>query len=167
MLGLVRHLSARRREPATRGAIVLGLAPAGAGQPRWWTSDGSFVPLRFLPRLAELAASVAGAGTELGGRPHRGRGYSPGYPARLRGHPAITIGALDSAGLAPRSHLPSDTATHLDAATADGLLTLALTLVDAIDAELPTDRDAAPPSRASARQADRPSGPDRAPGPVQ
>ncbi|MEO9024206.1 MAG: hypothetical protein ABI339_04290 [Solirubrobacteraceae bacterium] len=145
MLGLSHHLGARRRELDAGRAIVLGLGPAGAGRPRWWTSDGPLIPLRFLPRLAQLAAEAdeaahgppADAKSEPTARPHRGRGVSPAYPARLRSRPAITIGALDAAGIAPHSHLPTDTAENLDRIAADRLLELALTLVDAIDADLP------------------------------
>jgi hypothetical protein len=147
MLGLSHHLRARRRELDAGRAIVLGLGPAGAGRPRRWTSDGPLIPLRFLPRLVRLAADAAdgpsaGRKPEPTARAHRGRGVSPAYPARLRSRPAITLGALDEAGLAPRSHLPTDTAANLDPVAADLLLELALTLVDAIDADLPGNQPA-------------------------
>jgi hypothetical protein len=147
MLGLSHHLGSRRRELDAGRAIVLGLGPAGAGRPRWWTSDGPLVPLRFLRRLAQLAAETAngppaGPKSEPTARPYRGRGVSPAYPARLRSRPAITIGALDEAGLAPRSRLPTDTVENLDPIAADRLLELGLTLVDAIDADLPGNQPA-------------------------
>lgn len=162
MLGLVRHLRSRRGQLGAGNTIVLGLAPSGAGTARWWTSDGPLVPLRFLPRLAQLAESVASADIEPAPQPHRGRGCSAAYPARLRGRPAITLGALDGTGLAPRSHLSADTAASLDPTTLDRLLTLALTLVDAIGADLPPTPDSPAPRAPSLRAA-----PDRAPGPAQ
>jgi hypothetical protein len=66
--------------------------------------------------------------------------------------PAITIGCLDSDGLAPRSHQAGDVQDRLDRGSIDRLLELALTLVDAIDADLrpshrqaPTSHHQAPP----------------------
>ena len=137
MLGLRRHLRDHRHELDAGTVIVLGLAASGAGDPRWWRSDGPLIALRFLPRLAQLAEQVSRAIPEAGGTPHRGRGTSPAYPARLRSLPALTIGALDEVCLAPHSHRPADSAEKVDRATTDRMLQLALTLVDAIDADLP------------------------------
>lgn len=138
MVGLRHHLRSRRGELRPADTIVLGIAAAGAGRPRWWISDGPFVPLRYAPRLRGLAATAArptatGAPAAV---PHRGRGTSPALPARTRGLPALTIGCLDGRGLAPRSHQAGDTPANLDAAAPDALLHYALTLVDAIDADL-------------------------------
>ncbi|HEX8977388.1 MAG TPA: M28 family peptidase [Solirubrobacteraceae bacterium] len=145
MLGLARHLRGRRHELRASNVIVLGLAACGAGHPFWWSSDGPLIPQRFTPRLVQLAAQVSAQAPEITARPHRGRGSSPAYPARRRGRPAITLGALTGPGLVPRSHLPSDTPDQLDTATADRLLALALMLTDAIDASLAgTQRVAAP-----------------------
>ena len=141
MVGLRRHLRARRRELRPGATIVLGIAAAGGGRPTWWASDGSLVPLRFAPRLRALAARTASAP-----RPHRGRGTSPALPARIRRLPALTIGCLDGRGLAPRSHRRSDTAAALDQTALDAVLQYALTLIDAIDADLA--RTAAPPAPA-------------------
>jgi hypothetical protein len=133
MIGLRRYLRARRHELDAASVIVIGLAASGGGHPTWWRSDGPLLPLRFLPRLTQLAEGVT-AGVSAA---HRGRGSSPAYPARVRGLPALTIGALDGLGLCPRSHLPVDTAPQVDPAVTDRMLELALTLVDAIDAAVP------------------------------
>jgi len=100
------------------------------------SSDGPLIPLRHLRRLSDLAQGAIGPGTELRAAPYRGRGVSPAFPARFAGLPAITIGCLERGGLVPRSHEPSDVAEALDRASVDGLVELALTLVDAIDADL-------------------------------
>jgi hypothetical protein len=112
-------------------------------------------PLRYSARLRELAAQAAhtarGAEGAATARPHRGRGTSPALPARAHGLPALTIGCLDGHGLAPRSHQAGDTAAALDPAALDALLQYALTLVDAIDADLArasTGRAAAAPAAA-------------------
>ena len=131
MMGLRRHLRSRLGELRTRNTIVLGIAAAGSGRPRWWVSDGPLVPLRYPGRLRGLAAQAGRAA-----RPHRGHGTSPALPARARRIPALTIGCLDARGLAPRSHQAGDTPAALDATAPDVLLQFALTLVDAIDADL-------------------------------
>ncbi len=54
-IGLRRHLSMRRRSHATSGPdrrraaemIVLAVAASDGGTPRWWHSDGAFLPLRY------------------------------------------------------------------------------------------------------------------------
>jgi Peptidase family M28 len=134
MLGLTHHLRAHRVRAAD--TIVLGLAACGGGSPRYWTSDGPALPLRFAPRLAEMA-QTAGAAHDAQLSAHRGRGASPAYPARRTRLPAITIGCLDGLGLPPRSHLPEDLPAAIDGGATDRLLGLALTLIDAIDAALP------------------------------
>jgi len=131
MIGLRRHLRSRRGELRPADAIVLGIAAAGSGQPRWWVSDGALIPLRYLARLRHLAARIDGAA-----RPHRGRGTSPALPARTRGLPALTIGCRDHLGLAPRSHQSRDRPDAVDERALDTLLQFALTLVDAIDADV-------------------------------
>ncbi|HEY1714391.1 MAG TPA: M28 family peptidase [Solirubrobacteraceae bacterium] len=147
MVGLRRHLRARRGELRPADTIVLGIAAGGAGRPTWWTSDGSLVPLRYTARLRGLAARTAGKRT-----PHRGRGTAPALPARARRLPALTIGCLDAGGLSPRSHQAGDTPAALDPASADALLQFALTLVDAVDADLARTASpvapAPPPARA-------------------
>jgi Peptidase family M28 len=136
MLGLHRHLRARRPELGADTAVVLGIAPCGAGQPRWWVSDGALIPLRYDRRLTALCAGVADTESHLGAAPHRGRGIAPALPARVQGLPAIAIGCLDARGLVPRGHQPGDTADQLDPTATDLTLELALALVDAIDAGL-------------------------------
>jgi Peptidase family M28 len=127
MIGLRRYLRRHRSEPTSRETIVLGIAAAGGGTPRWWSSDGSLIPLRFAPRLRGLATAQVQA------KPHRGRGVSPAFPARSAGLAALTIGCLDGDGLAPRSHQPADTPEAIEAGSTDRLLELALTLIDAIN----------------------------------
>jgi Peptidase family M28 len=136
MIGLARHLRARRGELTRGTAVVLGIGACGAGEPAWWTADGPLIPLRFLRRLGDIAQRATGAGTEIGATAHRGRGTTPAFPARLAGLPAITIGNLDRGGLSPRSHQRGDIPEALDRGAIDRLLTLALTLIDAIDADL-------------------------------
>jgi hypothetical protein len=135
-IGLRKHLRGRRRQLKPSTAVVLGIAPAGAGTPRFYLSDGALVPVGYLPRLRALAAKVATEEVHLGAAPHRNRGTSPALAARARGIPAITIGALDERGLVPRSHQPTDAADRVDDAALDATLTFALALSDAIDAEL-------------------------------
>jgi hypothetical protein len=153
MLGLRRHLRARRRELDRRSTIVLGIGPVAAGRPCWWTGDGPLIPLRFHPRLRELAQQLADPPIGLDARPHRGRGTSPALPARVAGIPAITIGSLDARGLAARSHTAQDTADNLDPAALDELLQFALILVDAIDADLVRQAAANPPTAPAAAPA--------------
>jgi hypothetical protein len=150
MMGLARYLRARRRKRAAANTIVIGVGACGAGDPCWWTSDGALLPLRFAPRLAGIVAAAVGPGTGLAARPHRGRGVSPAFAARLAGLPAITVGNLDERGLVPRSHLPSDLTGALADGAIDRMLELVLTVVDAIDADL---EGAASGSAASSRTA--------------
>jgi hypothetical protein len=132
-IGLRRYL--RRRRRTATNTIVLGIAPCGAGHPRWWVSDGALVPLRYHSRLRALSARVAAAEPGLLATPWRGRGETPALRARMAGLPALAIGCLDEAGLVPRSHTKQDTVALLDQAALDSALELALMLVDAIDAE--------------------------------
>jgi hypothetical protein len=145
MIGLRRHLRGRRQDRRPANTVVLGIAACGAGRPCWWVSDGAMVPLRYLARLRDLAARTGGPATPLQAIPHFGRGTGPALPARTAGIPALTIGAVDGRGLAPRSQQASDTAPALDPAALDRVLEFALTLVDAIDADLtrPTGRSGA------------------------
>jgi hypothetical protein len=131
-LGLRRYLRTRRRELRHQGAIVLGMAACGAGQPSWWVSDGRLVPLRYARRLRAMCA-------QTGATPHRGRGATPALPARAAGLPAIAIGCLDDRGLAPRSHQRTDIPSEIEPAALDRALELGLTLAKAIDASLRTE----------------------------
>jgi hypothetical protein len=143
-IGLRRYLRARRRELTPRTSIVLGVAPCGSGGPRWWVSDGSLVPLRYFARLRELCERVARDDPGLEARPHKARGTSPAFPARLARRPAITFGCLDDRGLAPRSHQRQDTPDAVDEQALGRAVEFGLLLIDAIDAFLATDRAATP-----------------------
>jgi hypothetical protein len=135
-IGLRRYLRARRRELTPTNTIVLGVGPSGRGSPRWWSSDGSLIPLAYFRKLSELATTVASGEPSLEARSHRGRGTTPAFPARLARLPAITIGCLDDLGLAPGSHQRSDTPETVDDQALDSAVELGLLLVDAIDAFL-------------------------------
>ncbi len=155
-IGLRHHLRAHRRRLRAGPTAVLGIAACGAGEPRWWLSDGPLWPVRYharLRRLAQRAAALTAAAPTAtarrdpgGQRPvgptgHRGRGSAPALPARLAGLPALSLGCLDERGLAPRSHEASDVPAALEPGAPDRLLEFALTLVDALDAELATAVD--------------------------
>jgi Peptidase family M28 len=130
-IGLKRHLRRHRRELTRANTIVLGIAPCGSGHLRYWRSDGRLIPLGYARPLRQLAANQRTA------RAHRGRGQTPALSARSRGLPAIAIGRLeDAAGLAPRSHQPTDTASTIDEAALNNTLEYALLLIDEIDAWL-------------------------------
>jgi hypothetical protein len=167
MIGLTKHLRARRRELKPGNAVVLGIAACGAGRPCWWLSDGPLIPLRYLRRLRELAATVGQETQLVESAPadstmesaladftdspgsvlsHCGRGVGPALPARSAGLPALTIGCLDVRGLAARSHQARDVADAMDPGAMDAMLEFALTLVDAIDASLAGERRAAEPA---------------------
>jgi hypothetical protein len=132
-LGLTRHLRARRKTHTRTNTVVLGLAAAGGGEPRWWVSDGTLVPLRYFAALRELCERVAREESYLEAKPHRDRGAGPAFPARSMALPAITIGCRDRDGLAPRSHTQADTAERVDEAALDELVSYGLLVVDAID----------------------------------
>jgi Peptidase family M28 len=135
MLGLRHHLRAHRAALRSGPVAVIGIAACGGGRPRWWSSDGALWPLRYHPRLRALAARATGELTSETSPGHRGRGTGPALPARLAGLPALTLGALDARGLAPRSHRPGDVLAQLDPTAMDGVLELALTVVDGLDSE--------------------------------
>jgi hypothetical protein len=104
------------------------------------------LPLRYSQRFRQLCANVARESHAL---PHRGRGATPAFPARLARVPAIALGCLDQRGLAPRSHRPDDVPEALDPAALDGALEFALILVDAVDSFLAqgaAEAEAAPPA---------------------
>jgi hypothetical protein len=148
-LGRWRGRRPGRRELDRTNAAVLAFAPCGAGSLRWWTSDGSFLPLRYSRRLRQLCAQVSEHG-DAG--PHRGRGTTPAFNARAAGIPAIALGCLDARGVVPRSHRPDDTAALIDAAALDATVEFALILVDALDSFLAETAPAEPPrAQASAR----------------
>jgi hypothetical protein len=116
-IGLTKYLRAHKREVRRDNAVVLGIAPCGAGEPRYWRSDGRLIPIPYARRLRELA----------GAQPHRGRGGTPALPAAIKGVPAIAIGAFNREGLAPRSPDP------VGPEAIKSVLQVGLALIDAID----------------------------------
>lgn len=115
----------RERLDRTR-VVVLELGPCGGGAPAYAATH------------PQLRAACERAAETLGGGSRRTplRGSSAAAAARGRRLPAAWIGALDAAGIAPRSRQPSDTLEHLEPASADAVLDFALACVDALDAEL-------------------------------
>jgi hypothetical protein len=140
--GLRSYLRARRKSVNATNTVVLGIAPTGAGELRWWFSDGSLVPVRYFAQLRRLCDQVAVDESHLGVKPHRGRGSTPALPARAARLPAIAIGALDPSGVARRSHRSTDTHDAVDRQTIDSTVQFGLMLVDAIDGYLATLRRA-------------------------
>jgi hypothetical protein len=134
--GLRRYLRARRSTRTAPSTVVLGFAPCGAGEPRWWVSDGNLVPVGYFKPLREMCAAVAAEEPHINAKPHRGRGRTPALPARSARLPAITLGCLDQKGLAPRSHQSQDTPDRIDLTAIDQTVEFALLLVDRIDAFL-------------------------------
>jgi hypothetical protein len=135
-IGLGRFLRPRRGARTAANTIVLGLAPCGAGRPRWWLSDGALLPLRFHARLRSVAARLADDEPALGLEAQRGRGATPALAARFAGLPALSLGRVDELGLAPRSHTSQDTPDRLEPRAVDASVQLALMLIDAIDEDL-------------------------------
>jgi Peptidase family M28 len=134
MTGLRRYLHARRKTRGASNTVVLGIAPCGAGQPRWWISDGPLVPRRCSGPVCSICREIASGEPALGLEAYRGRGATPTLPARSQRLPGTTIGCLDERGLAPRSHLASDLPESVDPEALDTTVQLALILVEAIDA---------------------------------
>jgi hypothetical protein len=131
-IGLRRYLRTNRRELQPSNAIVLGIAASGGGRPRWWASDGPFIPLRYSATLRRLCKRVADDEPHLNAGEHRGRGATPALPARARRLPAIAIGCTDDRGLAPRSHQLADTPDSIDPKALDDALQFALMIADEI-----------------------------------
>jgi peptidase M28-like protein len=123
-IGLRRYLRTHGARPAT--TIVLGIAASGEGHVQHWLSDGRLIPLRYARALTD-AVDTDG---------HRGRGATPALSARIKGLPAVAMGCLDTRGLPPRSHQPTDVATTIDETALDRTIEFALRLVDQIDASL-------------------------------
>ena len=132
-LGLRRHLRARRRSLKAANTIVVGIGPCAAGRVRWLVSDGPLVPLRYLPRLAELCRAVAAEEPEFDAHITRGRGTGPAYPARAARKPAIALECLDERDLVPRSHRRSDTTEAIETLSIDDTVQFGLMLVEKID----------------------------------
>lgn len=131
-VGLRKFLRANRRILGPSNTIVVGISPTGGGRPRWWVSDGQFIPFRSSKTLRTLAAEIATGEPHLGAAPHRGRGATPALAALRRRLPAIPIGCLNDKGLAPRAHQIDDVPDKVDFKAVDDALQFALMLVDAI-----------------------------------
>jgi Peptidase family M28 len=128
-LGMRAFARSRRKRYRPEATAVIHLGACGRGRPRWWVTDGSLLPLRYHPRMRELASRAGGA-------PYRGHGATGGWRARLVRWPAITVGCLEDEGWAPGSGRPSDTVEHVDPAALRGALDVALNLVRALDEDL-------------------------------
>lgn len=139
-IGMRRYLRARRSELKASNTVVLGVAACSQGTPRWWTSDGTLLTLRYARELRALCARIAQREPGIGAAATAGRDTSPGLPARMARLPAITIGCLDEHGLVPRSHQRDDTAEAIDSAAIDAAVQFALMLVDEIDATVAGSR---------------------------
>jgi hypothetical protein len=148
-LGLRRYLRAHKRELRPANVVVLGVAACAGGTPRWWLSDGQFVPLRYASRIRELCERLVADEPGLGAAPYRGRGATPALQARAAQLPAIAIGCLDSRGLAPHSHQADDTAGAVHEPSLDSALEFGLLLVDAIDGFLARTAPRGAPARAA------------------
>lgn len=135
-IGMRHYLRSRREVREARNTVVLGLAACGAGSVRWYVCDGAFVPRGYLRELRSMCAAIAHDEVDLASGPHRGRGHTPALNARWARLPAISLGCLDSLGLAPYSHQPGDTPTAVDTGAIDRVVEYALLLVDRIDASL-------------------------------
>lgn len=128
-LGMRQFARSRRKRYRPEATAVVNLAACGRGRPRWWVSDGPLLPLRYHPRLRELAQ-------RSGGAPFRGHGAGGGWRARLVRWPAITIGCLEDEGPPPASGQDTDTPGEVDPVALRGALDVALRLVRALDDDL-------------------------------
>jgi phosphatidylglycerophosphate synthase len=151
-IGLRRYLRTRRNSLKADTTVVVGIAACGAGQPRWWDSDGPLVPLRHFAGLRNLCRAMAENDPGIGLAPTRGRGSSPALAARLAGVPSIAIGCLDRRGLVANSHQASDTPDAVRSSSVDGILEVGLLLTDAIDGFLARLEPQPPRPRSSPRK---------------
>jgi hypothetical protein len=120
------HLRRERLERAR--VVVLEVGPSGAGAPAYATDH------------PQVRGACERAAVGLNGAARAPlRRSSAAAAALARRLPAVWIGALDAAGIAPRSRQPSDTVESLDPAAAVAVLDFALACVDALDADLAPD----------------------------
>jgi hypothetical protein len=157
-LGLRRYLRTRRRSLRAHNTVVVGIGPCAHGTPRYWLSDGPFLPVRHFKALRRLGAQAGQADPQLDLTAHRGRGSSPALPARLAGMPSIAIGSLDALGLSANSHQQSDTPDTVEEVVLADMVEIGLLLAEAIDvylAELPQQRAPQPPPPRRRRRAAR------------
>jgi hypothetical protein len=141
--GMRHYLRLRRKQLTAPNTIVLGIAPCGQGDLRWWMSDGPLVPMRYLARLRTLCAAVSASQPHLHADAKRGRGHTPALQARAARLPAIALGSSRTA----------DEKKPVEPQTLDATLQFALMLVDEIDAYL------AEQARKPASQPDLPAAP--------
>jgi Peptidase family M28 len=137
-IGIRRYLRGRRRDLRRANAIVLGIAPSGAGEIHYWRSDGRLIPLGYGRALRQLADATQKS------RPHSGRGETQAFAGRALGLPAIAIGCLDERGLTPRSHHPTDVNAAIDETALENTTQFALILLDAINASLAAEQEPSP-----------------------
>jgi len=135
-LGMRAWVSERRRTYAPAATVVLALAACGHGPPRFWTVDGPLLPLRFHPRLRDLATGVAFDEAHLHAAPHRGHRAGAGFRARARRLPAITIGSVEGDSWAEGSHRPEDEARYVDGESLGAALEFCRALVARLDDDL-------------------------------
>jgi hypothetical protein len=135
-IGLRAYLHGRRRSMKSHNTVVVGVAPCAAGTPRYWRSDGPFVPVRYFKTLVRLSREAGEDAPDLRIQGCRGRGSAPALAARMAGIPSIAIGTLDRRGLSPNSHQPTDTADATDPIALQDTLQLGLLLLDGIDGYL-------------------------------
>jgi len=141
-IGLRRYLRTHRSELAPANTAVLAIAASGAGRPCWWRSQGVLHAPRSAPRLRQLASQLATGEPDLGAFEHSDRTATPALPALAARIPAITVGATDDHGLAPRSHQRTDSSLAVNPQTVDHVVEFGLTLVDAMDSDLAARRQA-------------------------
>jgi hypothetical protein len=85
----------RRHRPSRETTVVVELTAAD-GPPRWLTTDGGLLPLRYHPRLVGLAAQTAAEERTLDARAARGHAVGAALRARQRRLPAIRLTAADT-----------------------------------------------------------------------
>jgi hypothetical protein len=132
-IGLGRYLRGRRGALKATNTVVVGVGPCAHGVPRYWVSDGPFVPMRHFKALRELCRRAGAADPELGLAFVRGRGFTPALPARFAGIPSVAIGALDALGLSPHRNQPSDAPGTVDLAALGATVEIGLLLCEEID----------------------------------
>lgn len=135
-IGLQRYLRARRGQLDRTNTIVLGICACGAGDPRWWISEGQLVPVAHFAPLRRLAAAAAGQVPHLRAGPTRTRTASPALPATMKRLPSLALGALDRDDLPTRTHTAADTIDNVQSASVQRTVELALLLVDEVDSYL-------------------------------
>ncbi|UTI66025.1 hypothetical protein NBH00_07410 [Paraconexibacter antarcticus] len=136
-LGMRRWVAdARRAGTKAEDVAVLHVAACGRGTPVWWTREGRVLALRYHPQLVAAAARAAADEAHLRARPHASRRATGGRAARAAGWPAIAVGCVGPAGIAPGGGRDVDTADTIDPDALDGTLELCLGLVRVLDAEL-------------------------------